>query len=564
MIFADAEGGVEMAAESHHYRDDSHLRGGRGVGTAGVSGMARAPRDSFNFIDMAITRALLSVSDKSGLVEFAEGLAEMGVELISTGGTAKALRDAGLRVMDVSEYTGAPELFEGRLKTLHPMVHGGLLHRRDDEGHVEDAEKHGIPPIDLVVVNLYPFEETVAKPGVSLEEAIEKIDIGGPSMLRSAAKNHSHVTVVVSPADYPAVLEEMRENGGDTSKGLREQLAVKVFLRTSRYDGAITNFLGQSRQGTGASFTLSLPLEQELRYGDNPHQKCSMYGKFSSCFTQLQGKELSYTNVIDIEAAADLILDFVRPTVAILKHTNPCGVGQDDEDLRLAWKKAFETDRQAPFGGVIVTNRSLTLELARVISEIFTDVIIAPDFEADARALLQKKKNLRLMVINDAYLAAKKAPVIRSSPGGIMVMDRDHMALGLDDLENKVVTKRPPTEEELRAMRFGWRIVKNVKSNAIVYARADRTLGIGAGQMSRVDSSRIAIWKAKEAGLDMKGCIVASDAMFPFADGLQSAIDAGATACIQPGGSMRDEEVIAAADAAGMAMVFTGHRHFRH
>jgi phosphoribosylaminoimidazolecarboxamide formyltransferase / IMP cyclohydrolase len=529
-----------------------------------MSGTAVAAGFLSNLHHMAISRALLSVSDKTGLVEFAEGLVEMGVDLLSTGGTAKALRDAGLKVTDVSEYTGAPELFEGRLKTLHPMVHGGLLHRRDDEQHVADAKKHGIPPIDLVVVNLYPFEETVAKEGVTLEDAIENIDIGGPSMLRSAAKNHSHVTVIVAPEDYPRVLEEMRENGGDTTKGLREELAVKVFLRTSQYDGAITNFLGQSRQGTGASFTLSLPLDQELRYGDNPHQKCSMYGDFGSCFTKLQGKGLSYTNVIDIEAAADLILDFVRPTVAILKHTNPCGVGQDDEDLRLAWKKAFETDRQAPFGGVIVTNRPLTLELARVISEIFTDVIIAPEFEADARALLQKKKNLRLMKMNDGYLVAQKAAVIRSSPGGLMVMDRDHTALGLDDLENKVVTKRPPTEEELRAMRFGWRIVKNVKSNAIVYAQADRTLGIGAGQMSRVDSSRIAIWKAKEAGLDLKGSIVASDAMFPFADGLQSAIDAGATACIQPGGSMRDEEVIAAADAAGMAMVFTGHRHFRH
>jgi len=513
---------------------------------------------------MAISRALLSVSDKTGLVEFAEGLAEMGVELLSTGGTAKTLRAAGLKVIDVSEYTGAPELFEGRLKTLHPKVHGGLLHRRDDPEHVADAEKHGIPPIDLVVVNLYPFEETVAKEGVTLEEAIENIDIGGPSMLRSAAKNHSHVTVIVSPSDYPLVLEEMRENGGDTSKGLREKLAVKVFLRTSQYDSAITNYLGQCREGTGCTFTLSLPLEQELRYGDNPHQKCSLYGNFACCFSQVQGKELSYTNILDIEAAADLILDFVRPTVAILKHTNPCGVGQDDEDLRLAWQKAFETDRQAPFGGVIVTNRPLTIELARVISEIFTDVIIAPDFEPEARALLQKKKNLRLMKINDAYLTAKKAAVIRSCPGGLMVMDRDHTPLGLNDMESRVVTKRPPTEEEIRAMRFGWRVVKNVKSNAIVYSHADRTLGIGAGQMSRVDSSRIAIWKAKEAGLDLKGSIVASDAMFPFADGLQSAIDAGATACIQPGGSMRDEEVIAAADAAGMAMVFTGHRHFRH
>jgi phosphoribosylaminoimidazolecarboxamide formyltransferase/IMP cyclohydrolase len=513
---------------------------------------------------MPISRALLSVSDKSGLADFARQLHELGVELLSTGGTSKALRAAGLPVIDVSEFTGAPELFEGRLKTLHPKVHGGLLHKRDDERHLAQAKEHDIPPIDLVVVNLYPFEETVAKIGVTLEEAIENIDIGGPSMLRSAAKNHSHVTVVVDPADYSRVIEEMREHHGNTTKGFREQLAVKVFLRTSQYDAAITNYLGQCRDGTGCNFTLSLPLEQELRYGDNPHQKCSLYGDFNSCFTQVQGKELSYTNVLDIEAAADLILDFARPTVAILKHTNPCGVGQDDEDLRLAWKKAFETDRQAPFGGVIVCNRPLTIDLARVISEIFTDVIIAPEFESDARALLQKKKNLRLMKMNDAYLKEKQSPVIRSCPGGLMVMDRDHTALGLDSLESKVVTKRPPTTEELRAMRFGWRVVKHVKSNAIVYVHSDRTLGIGAGQMSRVDSSRIAVWKAREAALDLKGSVVASDAMFPFADGLQSAIDAGATACIQPGGSMRDEEVIAAADAAGMAMVFTGHRHFRH
>lgn len=513
---------------------------------------------------MAITRALLSVSDKAGLTDFAKSLHAHGVELLSTGGTAKALRDAGLPVIDVSEYTGAPELFDGRVKTLHPKVHGGLLHRRDDKEHLSQAAQHAIPPIDLVVVNLYPFEETVAKPNVPLEEAIENIDIGGPSMLRSAAKNHSHVTVVVDPLDYPRVIAEMDENNGDTTKGLREQLAVKVFLRTSQYDAAIANYLGQCRMGTCSNFTLSLPLEQELRYGDNPHQKAALYGRFADSFTQVQGKELSYTNILDIEAAADLILDFVRPTVAILKHTNPCGLGQDDENLREAWQKAFETDRQAPFGGVIVCNRPLTLELARVISEIFTDVIIAPEFEADARALLQKKKNLRVMRMNDAYLAGKKSPVIRSCPGGIMVMDRDHTALGLDNLETKVVTKRPPTQEEMRAMRFAWRIVKHVKSNAIVYTTTDRTLGIGAGQMSRVDSSRIAIWKAKEAGLDLKGSVIASDAMFPFADGLQSAIDAGATACIQPGGSVRDEEVIAAADAAGIAMVFTGHRHFRH
>lgn len=513
---------------------------------------------------MPIQRALLSVSDKAGLVDFARSLHEMNVELLSTGGTAKALRDAGLPVIDVSEFTGAPELFDGRVKTLHPKVHGGLLHRRDNQEHLSQAKQHDIPPIDLVVVNLYPFEETIAKPDVTLEEAIENIDIGGPSMLRSAAKNHSHVTVVADPADYPKVIAEMRDNNGETTRGLREQLAVKVFLRTSEYDRAITDYLGKCRTGSGCNFTLNLPLEQELRYGDNPHQKCSLYGKFGKYFTQVQGKELSYTNVLDIEAAADLILDFVRPTVAILKHTNPCGVGQDDEDLRIAWQKAFETDRQAPFGGVIVCNRPLTVELARVISEIFTDVIIAPEFEADARALLQKKKNLRLMKMNDEYLIEKKSPVIRSCPGGIMVMDRDHSALGLDNLEGKVVTKRPPTEDEMRAMRFGWRIVKHVKSNAIVYATTDRTLGIGAGQMSRVDSSRIAIWKSKEAGLDLTGSVIASDAMFPFADGLIACSEAGATAAIQPGGSVRDEEVIAAADERKMAMIFTGHRHFLH
>lgn len=513
---------------------------------------------------MSIQRALLSVSDKTGLADFAQQLHEAGVELLSTGGTAKALRDAGLPVMDVSEFTGAPELFEGRVKTLHPKVHGGLLHKRDDKEHLAQAKEHGIPPIDLVVVNLYPFEETVAKDGVTLEDAIENIDIGGPSMLRSAAKNYSSVTVVTDPADYVRVIAEMKEHGGNTTLGFREQLAVKVFLRTSQYDAAISNFLGQCKQGTRCNFTVSLPLDMELRYGDNPHQKAALFGDFRSCFSQLQGKELSYTNILDIEAAADLILDFVRPTIGILKHTNPCGVGQDDEDLRIAWQKAFETDRQAPFGGVIVCNRPLTEGVARIISEIFTDVIIAPDYEPEARAVLQKKKNLRIMKINEAYLTAKKAPVVRSCPGGLMVMDRDHTALGLEDLESKVVTKRPPTGEEMRAMRFAWRIVKHVKSNAIVYAKSDRTLGIGAGQMSRVDSSRIAVWKAKEAGLELKGSVIASDAMFPFADGLQAAIEAGATACIQPGGSMRDQEVIDAADAAGLAMIFTGHRHFRH
>ena len=514
---------------------------------------------------MAIQRALLSVSDKAGLVEFATTLhQEFGVELLSTGGTAKALREAELPVIDVSDYTGAPELFEGRVKTLHPKVHGGLLYQRESEEHVRQAKENAIDPIDLVVVNLYPFEETIAKEGVTMEEAIENIDIGGPSMLRSAAKNANSVTVVTESADYDRVLDEMREHSGETSLRLREELAVKVFRRTASYDTAISNYLGKCDGSTAACFSITLPLDRGLRYGDNPHQKARLYGSFADCFSKLQGKELSYTNILDIEAASDLILDFRRPTVAILKHTNPCGVGQDDEDLRTAWQKAFETDRQAPFGGVIVCNRPLTENLARVIKEIFTDVIIAPEFESEARAILQKKKNLRLMKMHEAYQQAKKEPLIRSAPGGLMLMERDHTMMGLEKLEEKVVTERPPTEKELQAMRFAWRVVKHVKSNAIVFASTDRTIGIGAGQMSRIDSSRIAVWKAEEAGRSLKGSVIASDAMFPFADGLEAAIEAGATACIQPGGSVRDEEVIAAANEAGLSMVFTGHRHFRH
>ncbi|MCA1964933.1 MAG: bifunctional phosphoribosylaminoimidazolecarboxamide formyltransferase/IMP cyclohydrolase, partial [Prosthecobacter sp.] len=435
--------------------------------------------------------------------------------------------------------------------------------RRDDDEDKRNAAKHSIPVIDLVVVNLYPFEQTIAKKDVTLEEAIENIDIGGPSMLRSAAKNHRWVTVVCDPADYSAVLAEMQENQGETKLATRERLACKVFQRTSTYDAAIASFLNKE-QVTQKTFTISLPLHSELRYGDNPHQKTALYGNFGDYFTQLHGKDLSYTNVLDIQAAAGLINEFRRPTVAILKHTNPCGVGCAEEDLREAWAKAFETDKQAPFGGVIVINRSMPLGLAKIISEIFTDVIIAPDFDADARALLQKKKNLRLIQMLPSVTEALSQPIIRSAPGGLMVMDSDPRALGLEDLESKVKTKRPPTREEIEAMRFAWRVVKHVKSNAIVFATHDRTLGIGAGQMSRVDSCRIAVWKAKEAGLSLAGSVVASDAMFPFADGLIACAEAGATAAIQPGGSVRDEEVIAAADERKMAMIFTGHRHFLH
>lgn len=514
-------------------------------------------------IIMSITRALISVSDKAGLEDFAKGLNKHNIEILSTGGTAKFIADLGIPVTEVSDFTGFPELFDGRVKTLHPKIHGGLLHRRDIDEHVEQAKKNGILPIDLVVVNLYPFEETVAKEGVTRAEAIEQIDIGGPSMLRSAAKNHDAVTVVVDPDDYQVVLDELDEHEGKTTLKNRERLAIKVFQRTAAYDAAIASHLN-NLQETESSFSISLPLSQELRYGENPHQEAALFGNFADYFKQLQGKGLSYTNVIDIGGAAELILEFRRPAVAILKHTNPCGVGADENDLRAAWEKAFETDRQAPFGGVIVCNRPLGIGLARVISEIFTDVIIAPEFETDARALLQKKKNLRLIQMNEAFKETLDDPIIRSAPGGLLVMDHDKKALGLDDIEQKVVTQRPPTAEEIEAMRFGWRVVKHVKSNAIVFASSDRTLAIGAGQMSRVDSCRLATWKAEQAGLSLKGSIVASDAMFPFPDGLVNALEAGATAAIQPGGSIRDEEVIKAANEHDAAMVFTGHRHFLH
>jgi len=515
---------------------------------------------------MRIQRALISVSDKTGLEPFARKLHELGVEILSTGGTSKVLKKAGLPVKDVSEHTGEPELFDGRLKTLHPKIHGGFLFRRDHPQDVADAATHGILPIDLLVVNLYPFEETVAKEGVTLGEAIEQIDIGGPAMLRAASKNYQSVTVVCDPADYAAVIDEMEAEDGETSLKTRERLAIKVYQRTAAYDRAISAYLNDSQQ-TESSFSVTLPLYAVLRYGENPHQKASLYGEFGQYFTKLQGKELSYTNVLDIAAAAELVSEFRRPTVGILKHTNPCGVGCADEGetLREAWEKAFETDKQAPFGGVIVCNRPMTEGLARVISEIFTDVIIAPDFDSEARALLQKKKNLRLMKVAEAFFTkALGEPVLRSVPGGLLVMDSDARSRGLTNLEEKVVTRRPPTKDEIEALRFTWRVVRNVKSNAIVFGARDRTLGIGAGQMSRVDACRIAVWKAREAGLSLEGSVVASDAMFPFADGLVSAAEAGARACIQPGGSVRDEEVIAAANERDMAMCFTGFRHFRH
>ncbi len=509
---------------------------------------------------MKITRALISVSDKKGVAEFARALEKQGVDIISTGGTADMLRKEGVPVRDISSFTDYPEVLEGRVKTLHPRVHGGLLYKRGNELHEEQARAQGFQPIDLVVVNLYPFEATVSKPDVTLAQAIEQIDIGGPSMIRSAAKNYESVTVVVDPADYAEVLETMADNEGATTLRLRERLAIKAFIKTSDYDRAIGNFLNRE-QTTDASFSLSLPLVTRLRYGENPHQSAALYGHFDECFEKLHGKELSFNNILDISAATTLMTEFREPTVAILKHTNPCGVGSDP-DLRAAWEKAFATDKQAPFGGVIICNRPIDEALAKAIREIFSEVIIAPEFEPAARAIFQKKKNLRLIRSLTAPDRPELAMDVRSVCGGLLVQDKD--SGGLVDLATKVVTKRKPTDEELAAMIFGWRVVKNVKSNAIVYAARDRTLGVGAGQMSRVDASRIAVWKANESGLSLAGSAIASDAFFPFADGLIAAADAGATAAIQPGGSVRDEEVVAAADERGMTMIFTGVRHFRH
>ena len=515
-----------------------------------------------------IERALISVSDKSDLVPFAEVLFRAGVEIISTGGTAKVLREAGIETQELSDYTGFPEMLDGRVKTLHPKVHGGLLFLRENEEHTATAAEHGIRPIDLVVVNLYPFEQTVAKPDATLGDAIENIDIGGPSMLRSAAKNHQSVTVIVDPADYGRVAGQISTNG-ETTLELRRELAVKVYSRTAAYDGAIALHLGNAYEQQQPSNDLPDKLvvqadkAQNLRYGENSHQRAALYGRFGEFYQQLHGKELSYNNILDLTAAAGLIVEFDAdpPTLAILKHTNACGLGQADT-LAAAWAKAYATDRQAPFGGIIACNTALDIATAEAISEIFTEVIVAPDFDADALELLQQKKNLRLvkLLLNPANVVPWDIRSVGAE--SFLVQERDLRQTTAADLE--IVTERHPSEDELKAMLFGWRAVKHVKSNAIVYAAKDRTLGVGAGQMSRVDSSRIAVWKAGEAGLNLSGSAVCSDAFFPFADGLIAAAEAGATAAIQPGGSKRDAEVIVAANERDMAMAFTGDRHFRH
>jgi phosphoribosylaminoimidazolecarboxamide formyltransferase/IMP cyclohydrolase len=525
--------------------------------------------------DLPIRRALLSASDKTGLLDFAKALHERGVEIISTGGTASALKAAGVPVKDVSELTGFPEMMDGRVKTLHPAVHGGLLAIRGNAGHEAAAQEHGIQPIDLLVVNLYPFEATVAK-GASYEDCIENIDIGGPAMIRGAAKNHDSVTVVVEPEDYDRVLREMSANNGGTMLAFRQELAAKAFARTAAYDAAISNWLAGKLGITAPAWrAFGGKLGQALRYGENAHQWAALYvsdpsSRGVATARQLQGKELSYNNINDTDAAFELVSEFDAKVaaVAIIKHANPCGVAMGGS-LKDAYLKALASDPVSAFGGIVALNQPIDREAAEEISKIFTEVVIAPDATAEAEEIFAAKKNLRLLLTGG--LADSRAPglAVKTVAGGFLVQSRD--AKNADDLELKVVTKRAPSEAELSDMRFAFKVAKHVKSNAIVYVKNGATVGIGAGQMSRVDSARIAAWKAAEAakaqGLDRPltvGAVVASDAFFPFADGLITAAEAGVTAVIQPGGSMRDDEVIRAADERGLAMVFTGVRHFRH
>ncbi len=518
-----------------------------------------------------IRRALISVSDKSGLVPFAKALVARGVEILSTGGSAKALRDAGVMVNEVSEQSGFPEILDGRVKTLVPQIHGGILGRRDSEEHLAQMATHGIAPIDLVAVNLYPFEAAVAQ-GASEDACIENIDIGGPALIRAAAKNHEFVVVLTEPEQYAAVLAEWQQRGG-TTFALRRRLAGEAYARTAAYDAAIAAWFAEQRgEAFPRRLTITGARRQTLRYGENPHQTAAFYGTGErpgvATARQLQGKELSYNNLNDTDAAFECVAEFDGPTVAIIKHANPCGVATAPT-LAAAWDKAFLCDPVSPFGGIVAVNRTLDLAAAEKISAILTEVIIAPDADDSAKKLLARKRNLRLLLTGGMPDAAASGLTFRSLSGGFLAQTRDHGGVERGDL--RVVTQRAPSEAEVADLLFAFRVCKHVKSNAIVYAKDRATVGIGAGQPSRVDSARIGAWKAeaaaKAAGLDMtltRGSVVASDAFFPFADGLEAVIDAGATAVIQPGGSVRDAEVIAAANAAGVAMVFTGMRHFRH
>lgn len=521
-----------------------------------------------------VRRALLSVSDKTGLIEFGKALGSFGIEILSTGGTYKALKDAGVAVKEVAEHTGFPEMMDGRVKTLHPTIHGGILALRDEAEHKAAMEKHDIPPIDLVVVNLYPFAATVAK-GADFPTCIENIDIGGPAMIRSAAKNHGFVNVVVDVADYSKIVEALKANNGATPLGLRRELAAKAYAHTGAYDSMIaTWFARQNGEAFPPTLLVSAERKQTLRYGENPHQQAAFYitgDKRPGVATaqQLQGKELSYNNLNDTDAAFELVSEFSdKPTIAIIKHANPCGVAMADS-LAAAWDAALRCDSTSAFGGIVAMNRKLDKATAEKIGAIFTEVIVAPEADEEAKAFLAAKKNLRLLVTGGMADPVASGWFVKSVAGGYLVQTRDAGRIVEADL--KVVTKRAPTPQELADMLFAFRVGKHVKSNTIVYAKNGATVGIGAGQMSRVDSARIAYRKAqdaaKAAGLTdalTKGSVAASDAFFPFADGLEVLVEAGATAVIQPGGSIRDQEVIDAADKAGLAMVFTGMRHFRH
>jgi phosphoribosylaminoimidazolecarboxamide formyltransferase/IMP cyclohydrolase len=523
-----------------------------------------------------VARALLSVSDKSGLIDFARSLADCGIELVSTGGTAKALTEAGLSVRDVADLTGLPEMMDGRVKTLHPKVHGGLLGIRDNPRHRAAMESHGIAPIDLLVVNLYPFEATVAK-GAAFADCIENIDIGGPAMIRAAAKNHADVAVVVDPEDYAETLAELARHQGATSLALRQRLAAKAYARTAAYDAAISTWFAERLDEPAPSYrAIGGKLIEALRYGENPHQRAAFYRTTEARFgvasaRQAQGKQLSYNNINDTDAAYECVAEFDPSRTAacvIVKHANPCGVAEG-ETLAEAYAKALACDPVSAFGGIIAVNRPLDAQAARAMTEIFTEVIIAPDASADAMAIIGAKKNLRLLLAGGLPDPRASGMLVKSVAGGLLVQSRD--SASVDEMQLRTVTKRAPTAAELDDLRFAFRVAKHVKSNTIVYAKGRATVGIGAGQMSRVDAARIAFRKAQDAAQAAgvpepltKGSVVASDAFFPFADGLLVAIEAGATAVIQPGGSMRDDEVINAADEHGIAMVFTGVRHFRH
>lgn len=508
-------------------------------------------------------RALISVSDKSGLIPFARALVELGFEIVSTGGTKTALEAAGVAVTPVAEVTGFPELLDGRVKTLHPMIHGGLLADLRNPGHAEAIKAQGIQPIDLVVVNLYPFKETVAHPSVEYETAIENIDIGGPAMLRSAAKNHARVTVVCDPADYDAVLREWRENG-EPSYELRQKLAAKAFRHTAAYDAVIADYLTkQTGERFPETLTLTFERKQALRYGENPHQEAAFYKELFAddrsiaAAVQLHGKALSYNNIRDADAALHIVREFDRPAVAAVKHMNPCGIGIG-ETIEEAYAKAYEADPVSIFGGIIAVNRPIDAATAAEMAKLFLEIIIAPAFTPEALAILTKKKNIRLLTVNMAE-ADKDDRVLTSVSGGLLIQDADR--LGLDDARLSYPTKRRPTAEEMRSLALAWKAVKHVKSNAIVLVKGDRTVGVGAGQMNRVGAARIAI---QQAGAEAKGAVMASDAFFPMPDTVEEAAKAGVTAIIQPGGSIRDQDAIDKAEEYGIAMVFTGIRHFKH